>query len=65
MLADPVGPLAVLAASYDPSRGPIGNLPGGRMTPGQRGFVDAVWLRRVRPALVAAGFWRVGTIGQP
>ena len=63
--SDPAGPLTVLAATYDPELGPFGNLPGGKMTAGQRAFVDTVWLRRVRPALVAAGFWRVATLGQP
>ena len=63
--ADPTGPWATIAAGYDPDAGPFGNLPGRRMTPGQRVFVDTVWMRRVRPALVAAGFWRVASLGQP
>jgi hypothetical protein len=33
------------------------------MTAGQKAFVENVWRPRVRPALVAAGFWRVATIG--
>jgi hypothetical protein len=48
---------------FDPGRTPLENLPGGRMTAGQKAFVQNVWRPRVRPALVAAGFWRVGTIG--
>ena len=48
---------------YDPSKSPLENLPGGRMTAGQRAFVDQVWLPRVRPQLVRAGFSRMATVG--
>ncbi len=65
VLADPDGPAAATAREFDPDRGPLGSLPGGRMTPGQRAWVETTWLRLVRPALVAAGFWRVATLGQP
>ena len=56
-------PLAAAAQEFDPSRTPLENLPGGKMTAGQRAFVDNVWRPVVRPRLVAAGFWRVGAIG--
>lgn len=65
VLTGPESPLLAVAATYNPSRGPIENLPGGKMTAAQRTFVNAVWLKRVRPTLVAGGFWRVATIGQP
>jgi hypothetical protein len=60
---DPESVLHVAARSFDSSLSPSANLPGGRMSPGQRAFVDGVWRPRVRPALVAAGFWRITNIG--
>ena len=47
---------------YKPGRSPQANLPGGKMTASQRHFVDKVWEPMIRPRLVAAGFWRVGTV---
>ncbi len=47
---------------YQPGRTPVANLPGGRMTPGQRHFVDKVWQPKLRPWLVAAGFRRMASI---
>ena len=61
--ADPDGRLAALRAAYDPTLTPQENLPGGRMTPGQRQFVEGVWTPIVRPRLTAAGFWQMTTIG--
>jgi hypothetical protein len=49
--------------AYDPDRSPLENLPGGRMTEGQRAFVERVWRARLRPALARAGFARVSTVG--
>lgn len=57
------GPWRRIAQGYDPVLTPYQNLPGGRMSPGQRAFLDNVWLARVRPYLVAAGFPRVATVG--
>jgi hypothetical protein len=51
-----------IRSCYDPGRTPLENLPGGRMTPGQRRFVEKIWEPLVRPQLVSAGFWRVATI---
>ncbi len=64
LMNDPDGQIAELAAEYDPDRGPIGSLPGGKLSGGQRAFADTVWKRQVRPTLVAAGFWRMSTVGQ-
>jgi hypothetical protein len=61
--ADPDGPAAAVAREFDPALGPAGSLPGGAPTPGQRAFAERAWLRGARPVLVAAGFWRVATIG--
>lgn len=47
---------------YDSALTPYENLPGGRMTPGQKAFVDRVWVPRVRPSLVAVGFRRVADV---
>ena len=58
----PAGDLRRLATLYDPAREPVENLPGGKITPGQRMFVDHSWKPRIRPRLVAAGFWRVDVI---
>lgn len=49
--------------TYDPELEPVANLPGGKLTAGQRQFVDFVWRPRIRPCLVQAGFPRVATIG--
>lgn len=56
------GPLQTVAQEYDPGHTPMENL-GGRLNASQRYFVDKVWQPRLRPRLVAAGFWRVGTVG--
>src|SRR5262249_5604585 len=56
------GPLASIAREYDPAASPTENL-GGRLNASQRYFVDKVWQPRLRPQLIAAGFWRVGTVG--
>jgi hypothetical protein len=60
---DPNGPLARVRRSFDVRRAPEENLPGGRMSPGQRQFHDETWLPIIRPRLVAAGFWQVASIG--
>jgi hypothetical protein len=65
LLSNSDGFLARLAATYDPALGPFENLPGGKMTSAQRLFVDQYWIRRIRPALVSAGFWRLASLGQP
>ena len=59
---DSRGRIAQLRRRYDPSRSPAENLRGGKMTPGQKEFAERVWKPVVRPRLVAAGFWRIGTI---
>ena len=56
------GQLREVGELYDPTLTPYENLPGRRMTPGQQAFVDRVWVPRVRPRLVAAGFRRVADI---
>jgi hypothetical protein len=60
---DASGLLRRLRVSYDPARTPEQNLPGGRMNSAQRHFVEKIWQPRVRPGLVAAGFWQIATIG--
>jgi hypothetical protein len=56
------GQLREVGELYDPTLTPYENLPGRRMTPAQQAFVDRVWVPRVRPRLVAAGFRRVADI---
>ena len=58
------GPLHSVARAFDPTCGPMQNLPGGRLNVGQRAFVENVWRPRVRLQLVAAGFWRAADLGQ-
>ena len=48
--------------NYRRRRTPMENLPGGRMTSGQRQFVDRVWEPKLRPRLVVAGFSGMATI---
>ena len=60
---DPAGPWQAVARHFDPGRTPQENLPGSRLNAGQRAFLEKVWQARVRPQLVAAGFWRIATIG--
>ena len=60
--ADPTGSLKRICQSYDPSRTPWANLPGGNMTPGQRAFIEKVWEPVLRPRLVEAGFRRIANI---
>ncbi len=59
----PGDPVGAAGRQFDPALSPAENLPGGQMTAGQRAFVERVWQPQIRPALVAAGFWRVGTVG--
>ena len=54
----------VAAGEFDPSRSPMENLPGGRLSAGQRAFLEKVWRPRIRPQLVQAGFWRAANLGQ-
>jgi hypothetical protein len=56
------GAIARIKRRYNPKLGPNENLPGGKMTSGQKQFVDQVWQPRVRPALVRAGFRRMANI---
>jgi hypothetical protein len=58
----PEDPVGAAGRKFDPELSPAENLPGGRMTEGQRAFVERVWQPRVRPTLVAAGFWRVANV---
>ena len=55
--------LRIVGEQYDPTRTPFENLPGGRMTAGQRHFVEYVWEPALRPRLAAAGFRQVATVG--
>jgi hypothetical protein len=53
---------AKVTRRYKPSRTPIENLPGGKMSATQRQFVERVWEPVLRPKLVRAGFWRLATV---
>ena len=64
LLADAAGPVRAAARVFDPHREPLKNLPGGKLNAGQRAFLENVWRPRIRPRLVAAGFWRAATLGQ-
>lgn len=61
--ADAFDAVLPIRETYDPDRQPRENLPGGRLSAGQRAFVENTWRARVRPALVGAGFLRIATIG--
>lgn len=54
--------LSKLEQSYDSEKGPTENLPGGAMTAAQQQFVDQVWVPKIRPYLVSAGFRRVASV---
>jgi hypothetical protein len=56
------GSLTKIKRRYNPKLSAIENLPGGKMTAGQRRFVEQVWQPRVRPVLVLAGFRRIANI---
>ncbi len=51
-----------VARQFDPQKKVNECLPGGSMNTSQRNFVTQVWVPRVRPQLVAAGFWRMGSL---
>jgi hypothetical protein len=59
----PEDPFDRVGRLYDPERTPIENLPGGKMTAAQTHFAEYVWVPRVRPPLVRAGFRRIANIG--
>ena len=59
---DAQGRLARVSSTYDPARTPEENLPGGKLTQGQRGFVENVWHPILKPRLAAAGFWQIATV---
>jgi hypothetical protein len=56
------GAIAKIKRRYNPELSATENLPGGKMTIGQKRFVEQIWQRRVRPALVVAGFRRIANI---
>jgi hypothetical protein len=56
-------PLKSIRRKYKPGRRAAENLPNGIMTPAQRHFVEKIWQPIIRPHLVAAGFWRIASIG--
>jgi hypothetical protein len=56
------GAIARIKRRYNLKLTPTENLPGRRMTSGQRNFVDQVWQPRIRPALLTAGFRRIANI---
>ena len=56
-------PVQEVGDSFDPSLTPAQNLPGGRLAPGQRLFVERIWQPKMRPRLVASGFWRIANVG--
>jgi hypothetical protein len=62
LLSDPDGHYTKLSGTFDPQRTPQQNLPGGKMTEGQRRFRDKIWVPIARPRLVAAGFWQIAVI---
>jgi hypothetical protein len=53
---------AQVASQFDPEKRVNECLPGGMVSAGQRNFINQVWTPKVRPQLVAAGFWRVATL---
>jgi hypothetical protein len=57
------GLLHAVSRQFDPGRTPLENLPGGKMTPGQRAFLEKVWKPSIRPRLIEVGFWRIADIG--
>jgi hypothetical protein len=57
------GNLRQVGRRYRPSKGALGSLPGGRMSPGQQRFVEKVWRPVLRPRLTAAGFRMIATVG--
>lgn len=59
---DAQGRLALMSSTYDPVLTPEENLPGGKLTAGQRHFVEKVWHPVVRPRLVGVGFWQIATV---
>jgi hypothetical protein len=59
---DREGALARVARLYDPGRTPHQNLPGGKLSPVQKHFVERVWRPAARPTLVAAGFWQIANV---
>lgn len=63
LTADHFAAVLPIREAYDPERQPVENLPGGRMSAGQRAFLENAWRARVRPALVRAGFPRISTVG--
>jgi hypothetical protein len=62
ILAGEDNPVLRSGLDFDPALTPEANLPGGRMSAGQRAFVEGVWQPRLRRQLVAAGFWKIGNV---
>lgn len=54
--------LQAVERDCQPHRTPVENLPEGRMSAGQRHFVEKVWEPKLRPWLVASGFRRMASI---
>ena len=56
------GAIARVKRRYNLKLTPTENLPGRKMTAGQRNFVEQVWQPRIRPTLLTAGFRRIANI---
>lgn len=54
--------LAEKQEQYDPGKTPTENLPGGAMNEAQRRFVDQIWVPKIRPYLVSAGFRSIASV---
>ena len=59
---DPAGRFAEVGRRNDPMLAPYQNLSGGKMSAGQRHFVENIWKPLARPRLIAAGFWQIVNI---
>jgi hypothetical protein len=62
LLQDPNGRLAQVSSEFDLEITPKQQPPGGKMSPSQRHFLEAVWLPIARPRLVGAGYWQIANI---
>jgi hypothetical protein len=52
------------AQEFDPELAPIEHLANGEMNFDQILFIQNIWVDKLRPTLIAGGFWQIASLGQ-
>lgn len=64
VLANPDSDCHAVAREFDPELAPLEHLPNEQLSSEQILFLQTVWLEKLKPCLVAGGFWQIASLGQ-